>query len=69
MTAAEQDRHCLGCSWDGTGPHCHLCHEPIPAAEFLDHLRVLHPDVGQPGQWPDGGWVVVDTTLNGADFG
>lgn len=54
----------------GTG-WCALCEEPVPTYELLDHLRVLHPAAygAGPALWPDGGVVVLDTTLTPADFG
>ena len=63
----DRNRSCAGCGWDGTGPHCHLCHEPVAS---LDHLRLLHPDVygDGPARWPDAGLVVVDRTLEAGDF-
>lgn len=49
---------------------CDLCREQVPAADILDHLRVLHPGVygDGPATWPDGSPVVVDVTLEPGDF-
>jgi hypothetical protein len=50
---------------------CQLCQ---PAAmvgpAILDHIRVLHPDAWAEGleRWPDGAMVVLDPTLQPADF-
>jgi hypothetical protein len=35
-----------------------------------DHLRVMHPDAwgDGPARWPDGEPVIVDKTLDPADF-
>lgn len=38
---------------------CLLCGEHVPAAETLDHFRLLHPDMDAiPETWPAGGIVV-----------
>lgn len=38
---------------------CLLCGEHVPAAETLDHMRLLHPDMdAQPETWADGRIVV-----------
>jgi hypothetical protein len=52
---------------------CYVCppeDNHVPDEEFLDHLRVLHPDVygDGPERWPDGSVVVYDMTLDPADF-
>jgi hypothetical protein len=67
---AADGRHCAGCGYDGPDGHCHCCHEQVPGAEMLDHLRVVHPDVygDGPERWPDGSLVVVDGTLGPEDF-
>ncbi len=41
---------------------CEVCGDPVPTAQLLDHLRLLHPDdYGDgPQRWPDGGLVVID---------
>jgi hypothetical protein len=51
---------------------CLLCqpHELVGAGDILEHLRLLHPDAYGDGfmRWPDGRLVVVDLTLEPADF-
>jgi hypothetical protein len=48
---------------------CDLCGELMLAVGFDDHLRVFHPDDYEPMEtWPDGSLVIVDTTLEPADF-
>lgn len=46
--------------------HCHVCETDVPDLELLDHLRLLHPDrYGDgPETWPDGEFVVIDTTVD-----
>jgi hypothetical protein len=38
---------------------------------ILDHIRLLHPGAWDDGfdRWPDGTMVVLDPTLQPADFG
>jgi hypothetical protein len=56
---------------------CNLCPKSDNEAEYDDleqvsgHLRVMHPDVygNGPDRWPDGRIVVVDDTLEPAEFG
>jgi hypothetical protein len=51
---------------------CLLCQPPaMVGTGILDHLRVLHPDAWDDGfdRWPDGTMVVLDETLQPADFG
>lgn len=52
--------------------YCELCpgRPAYPVGEVEDHLRLLHPDDYGNGfeHWPDGGLVVVDLTLQPADF-
>jgi hypothetical protein len=59
------------CGYAGLDPHCHLCHSTPPSSrDLLAHLEVEHADVWTRLQrWPDGAPVVVDTTLDPADFG
>jgi hypothetical protein len=47
---------------------CALCHAWLPVAEIFDHLRDAHDVDAEPATWPDGGLVIVDTTLEPADF-
>ncbi|MFF0823040.1 hypothetical protein ACFYUR_21985 [Micromonospora haikouensis] len=52
---------------------CHLCppdDNTVDDRDILDHLRVIHPDqYGEgPQRWPDGQPVIVDTTLDPADW-
>lgn len=57
---------------------CELCgHEDKSAADkemaddivlMLDHLRVMHPEQGEPERWPDGSLVLHDDTLTPEDF-
>lgn len=51
---------------------CHVCdpHVWLPIAEMLVHFRVEHDiDIEEDvAKWPDGEWVVVDTTLEPEDF-
>jgi hypothetical protein len=50
---------------------CNLCPGPVETVHLLDHIRNLHPEQygDGPERWPDGGLVVVDTTLTPDDFG
>ena len=53
---------------------CHACGDQWPDTDGLeaiaDHLRLAHPHLDvAPERWPDGGLVVVDTTLEPGDFG
>ncbi len=50
---------------------CELCGDAMDASKILDHLRLFHPDEygDGPEQWPDGGLVVHDDTLDPDDFG
>jgi hypothetical protein len=52
---------------------CHICPEgqqSVPDEEMNDHLRVVHPTYwgDGPERWPDGRFVIVDTTLEPDDF-
>lgn len=50
---------------------CLLCQPPeVVSDDILDHLRVVHPEAYGDGfmRWPDGRLVVVDQTLDPADF-
>lgn len=50
---------------------CDLCGQVTEGlAEVLDHLRLAHPDMygDGPMRWPDGGLVVVDSTLEPKEF-
>jgi hypothetical protein len=51
---------------------CLICDPPehVDDERLADHLRVLHPDDWGDGplEWPDGGIVVVDTTLEPSTF-
>lgn len=63
---------CLGGPEPSRRATCHLCEPPEAALpNLLEHLRLFHPDVYGDGlaAWPDGGLVVVDATLDPADFG
>lgn len=42
--------------------YCHVCEQPVPSAELLDHLRVMHPEQygDGPQRWPDGALVIID---------
>lgn len=44
---------------------CHLCNEHPNDAGMLDHIRVHHPEEygDGPESWPDGGLVIVDSTV------
>jgi hypothetical protein len=59
------------CGYTGPDPHCHLCHHtPSTSADLLAHLEAEHADMWAGiERWPDGAPVVVDTTLDPADFG
>jgi len=53
---------------------CHACGDQWPDTDGLEaianHLRLHHPHLDvAPERWPDGGLVVVDTTLEPGDFG
>lgn len=50
--------------------HCHVCEQPVPSVELLDHIRVLHPEQygDGPQRWPDGGLVIVDDSLTPDEF-
>jgi len=59
----------------GTGPAakatCLVCQPPqVIGTGILGHLRLMHP--GQygdgPAEWPDGGLVINDLTLQPDDF-
>ena len=52
---------------------CFVCppdDSAVPDSEMADHLRLIHPDVygDGPERWPDGSVVIVDCTLEAADF-
>ncbi|MFJ1539317.1 hypothetical protein ACIODS_12310 [Micromonospora chalcea] len=52
---------------------CNLCppdDNHVHADSILDHLRLMHPDEygDGPARWPDGGNVVVDTTIEPDDI-
>jgi hypothetical protein len=50
---------------------CLLCQPPEEVgASILEHLRIVHPDAygDGPQRWPDGRLVVVDQTLEPANF-
>lgn len=49
---------------------CNLCRPPtpVPIADILVHIRVDHGVQVEPMRWPDGQLVIVDTTLEPADF-
>lgn len=50
---------------------CLLCQPPeVVGPAILEHLRLFHPDAygDGPQRWPDGRLVVVDQTLDPADF-
>jgi hypothetical protein len=43
--------------------------EPVPDARLLDHVRLMHPGVWDGlDRWPDGQPVIIDDTLQPADF-
>lgn len=63
---ATSDRACAGCGYDGPAGHCHLCHTEVPGADLVAHLEGVHGWTLP--RWPDGGLVVVDTTLEVGDF-
>jgi hypothetical protein len=48
--------------------HCALCLRRFPISEILDHLRDAHDQDVALTTWPDGELVVVDATLEPADF-
>lgn len=50
--------------------HCNLCDEPVEDRDIMDHIRVTHPVEydGGPALWPDGGLVILDSTLAPDDF-
>lgn len=35
---------------------------------MVDHLRLFHPEYGEPETWPDGSLVLHDDTLEPGDF-
>jgi hypothetical protein len=47
---------------------CALCGENVSVEELLLHLRVEHDMDVEPATWPDGRYVVIDTTLEPDDF-
>lgn len=52
---------------------CLLCQPPETVGvgtSILDHLRIIHPEAygDGPMRWPDGRLVVVDLSLEPADF-
>jgi hypothetical protein len=49
---------------DGT---CRICGKRMPLREIVQHLCDEH-GCKVPLKWPDGGWVVVDRTLEPKDF-
>jgi hypothetical protein len=61
---------CEGCTYDGPDGHCHLCHESMPDADLLEHLRIMHPAAygNGPETWPDVGPVIVDGAPETEDF-
>jgi hypothetical protein len=50
--------------------HCNLCDEPVEDRDIIDHIRLIHPVEydGGPAMWPDGGLVILDSTLAPDDF-
>lgn len=57
---------------------CELCgHEDTSAKDLemsddialmLNHLRLMHPEYGEPERWSDGSLVLHDDTLTPEDF-
>lgn len=63
-------RDLCSCGYDGVQSHCHTCHATgIPAAGIADHIRGHAGLLLRVECWPDGSPVVVDSTLEPADFG
>lgn len=50
---------------------CNLCDPPrrIETDALFEHFRIVHGRDVKPMTWPDGEYVVVDTTLEPGDFG
>lgn len=49
---------------------CHFCSDEVADVMLLHHFRVIHPEQTEAFErWPDGQFVVVDETLEPADFG
>lgn len=47
---------------------CALCGDEVAAADVLEHLRAEHDLEVSLEQWPDGSVVIIDQTLEPADF-
>ena len=55
-------------SVDPANGTCGICGERVDVEELLGHLRGAHDLDVEPETWPDGSWVVIDETLEPADF-
>ena len=53
---------------DATTGTCGICGERVDVEDLLGHLRGAHDLDVKPETWPDGSWVVIDKTLEPADF-
>lgn len=48
---------------------CDVCDTPVKDSELVSHIAVEHPDRYEAVEvWPDGTTVVIDETLEPADF-
>lgn len=67
----EDGWQCESCRHYGiwTAGFCWQCRTEVRSDSILDHLRLIHPDQWEePPRWPDGRRVVIDETLDPADF-
>lgn len=63
-------------SWDDVDPAevdqptaiCEMCGERVPAELLLGHLRAVHDLDVEIETWPDGEPVIIDATLEPANF-
>lgn len=62
MSGANDTAFCAVCERDrGTAMR-------VPLDGILEHLAVCHGIDATPSEWPDGGVVIIDQTLEPADF-
>lgn len=55
-------------TYEGPTVTCALCNRRFAMEDIWQHLDIVHGEKFELAEWPDGGPVIVDTTLEPSDF-